>query len=939
MFKKNISKRIVWLGLILAAVFLFIGVFTLSDYGLNVDESIHFNRGQAYLRYILTGKKNYSGLAPQLLHRGLTDDEVVEIKKEDRRSLFQSEVQDANWFLSNEAIHSGHPASSDVLAALTNVIFFQKLKVLGDLEAHHLFGLIVGAFLVFFVYIFAQEVYGGIAGLMAALALATYPLFLGESRFNVKDPPEAFFYTATLFSFWKGIKEKKAKYFLLFAFFFGWGMGTKFNIFFLAFTLLPWLLILFWNNIRHLSFRIPKKIIWALLAFPFVVSLIFIMTNPTLWHDPIAEFLIIVDYYRDIGGFGGARATQPGFLWHNFNLYPGLTVFYTTPLITLSLSIIGILIAFYGWRKEKYKTSLLILLWFLIPIIRVTLPPNSIYGGLRQIMEYIPAMALLVGLGAERIKHFLINKIHIPKRLVIFIFFFLFVPITIKMIKIHPNQNVYFNPLIGGLAGAAERSYPYAGNTMGNVYLQGIKWVNDNAEKDARLALPIGNITNLPWMKLREDIYFSNIFASNILRLGEYVMDTEQQGKIQNYQTSYYRQYVKPIYEVKVDNVPILKIWKNDKEHTYPGFLTTKEVESKLLWDGKTKDVIFDFDKLVVLERFSLNFESSCKEALGGKEQKIYYSVDGYHWNVETMSDWSFNGWTTDYSEEGRKILAEHDQVFLLAGRKARFLKIDLPKECFGKIENWETQILADFVNMSYSSEKNQLVLSGEINQTGEYSLVSSSGKFNPKIKIEGKEYPLWFDTAFIQVPLFETKVKFFQITDSFQLNKGNFSFTIPIEIGKNLLRNSDFEGGLENWSGGKIIKSEVGGEKSLLIRQEGEGKSFVYQKSISEFDNKAVYFISFDYKLLKGEAAVGIWQSPYPDYPQKPDLLTEVDNQWRHKSFLLKPEKNTSGLDFYLYSLARDGKGAEVFYRNLSVQMFTPDTLPPEVWLIKKNN
>lgn len=927
------------LGIFLAVIFLLIGVLTLSDYGLNVDESIHFNRGQAFLRYLLTGKKDYSDLPSQPLHRGLLDDKIVETKKEDKRSLFQSSNQDMNWFFLNEPRRRGHPASSDVLAALTNVVFFQKLKVLGDLEAHHLFSLAISAFLVFLIFVFAQEAYGGIAGLAAALALATYPLFLGESRFNVKDPPEAFFYTATLFTFWKGVKEKKAKYFLLSAFFFGWAMGTKFNIFFLAFTILPWLLILFWKNIRRLSFKIPKKIIWALLAAPFIIGFIFFGTNPSLWNDLIDEFLKIVNYYRKIGGFAGARSAQPGFLWRNINFYPILTVFYTTPLVTLSFSIIGILVAFWRWRKEKYKTSLLIFLWFLVPVLRVTIPSASIYGGLRQIMEYIPAMAVLAGLGAESLRKLIINNLKfkiknkknclslITYYLLLITFCFSFLPITIKMIRIHPNQNVYFNPLIGGLAGAAQKNYPYYSDTMGNVYLQGIKWMNKNAEENVKLALPIGNITNLPWIKIREDIRFNNGFTSFIIRLGEYVMDTFYQDKMQNYRTWYYRRYLDPVYEVKVEGVPLLKIWKNDEEHLRPGFLTTVENKPQLSLDKEEGMAVFDFGKIVVLERFSLNFKSSYTGVLKDEDVKTFYSVDGKDWHLESHNAWKLYGWVTQYSDKAKNILEGYDLVPLFAARKARFLKIKLPAECLGKIDNWEAQILADFVNLPYSLEENQLVFSGEINQPGEYFLVSLGSKLDP------------FDTPFVQEPLFEIKDKFFQIGNPVQLGKGNFSFAIPFERKENLLRNPYFDDGIESWSGGEVVKDKISGENSLLIKREKKGKSFVYQKSIPKFEKEAIYLISFDYKLLRGEAAIGIWQPPHADYPQNPELLTKPSNQWQHGSFLLRPETGTNSLDFYLYSFARDEKGAEVLFRNLSVEKFTLDGLPRELWLIKKYN
>ena len=50
------------LSLIIPLVFLIGGIVTLSDYGFNSDEPFHFYRGQAYLHFFLTGKKDYQDL-------------------------------------------------------------------------------------------------------------------------------------------------------------------------------------------------------------------------------------------------------------------------------------------------------------------------------------------------------------------------------------------------------------------------------------------------------------------------------------------------------------------------------------------------------------------------------------------------------------------------------------------------------------------------------------------------------------------------------------------------------------------------------------------------------------------------------------------------------------------------------------------------------------
>src|SRR3989344_9163057 len=47
------------LVLLVPILFLIISVLTLSDYGINWDSPKHFIRGQSYLHFILTGKRDF----------------------------------------------------------------------------------------------------------------------------------------------------------------------------------------------------------------------------------------------------------------------------------------------------------------------------------------------------------------------------------------------------------------------------------------------------------------------------------------------------------------------------------------------------------------------------------------------------------------------------------------------------------------------------------------------------------------------------------------------------------------------------------------------------------------------------------------------------------------------------------------------------------------
>lgn len=543
-FGKSWGKACIF---IFAAVFFIISFLTLRDYGINWDEPVHFMRGQAYLNFFLTGQTRY----PDDLGN--------------RPSQFQNRSYSTEYLLKED---SGHPPANGILAALSNFIFYQKLNILGDIDSYHLFNILSGTLLVLVVGLFAYEGLGLFAALIASLSLAMYPLFFSETHFNIKDPSEAAFFGLTIYAFYKAVNGWNWKWLLTSSIGFGLGLSTKFNMLFLPLIVMPYFMFKI-LIIDRAKIKLNKKFILTLLIAPFIVLAIFIGTWPYLWGDPLNNFLKILDYYKVIGtGFNHQAALF--YLPFGFNSYPILWIIYTTPPYILFLVSFGIIASLFNLKKSG-GVMVLWLLWLFVPIMRVTLPGASIYGGVRQIMEYIPALALLSGLGAEFFRGFVLKKVPaMNKTLLSIIFFIGFFHILLVLAKIHPNENVYFNEFIGGLGGAREKNIPSWGNSYGNAYLQGIKWMNSNSKENSKLALVQGTGQNIVRTALRRDINFNNTNWSGINRNGEYLMELTYQGSelAYPYVWDYLNKFLDPVFEVKVDGVPILKLWKNDFEHT-----------------------------------------------------------------------------------------------------------------------------------------------------------------------------------------------------------------------------------------------------------------------------------------------------------------------------------------------------------------------------------
>mgnify|MGYP001617715958 CR=1 FL=1 len=651
---KKIKNNIIF-SLILSLIFFLFSFYTIKDYGISWDETIHFSRGQAYLYYFLTGKTDYNDLPDVNLQGTFGKPENV---PSPRRSFYQlNDFHNGDYYIYKDV---GHPPLNDILAALSNYIFFQKLGILDDISSYHLFNIVASTILVFVVVIFAKETFGTLASIISFITLFTYPLFWAESHFNIKDFPLAAFFAGFVWAFYKSLKNFSIKWLTLSILLFSLGLGTKFNIFFAIPIIVIYFIYRYREKTLKIIFSLPKTYIILLIFAPVIILGILTISWPFLWYNWFDNILKIFSYYREVGTI--TKYQPDSFYVAGFNTFPVLWILFTTPPITLILLFIGIISA-YLKRKELESVSVLLLLWFLVPILRVTIPGSSIYGGVRQISEFVPAMALLCGLGGKfLIERFKIYDLRFKIAFCTLIFAFLLYPI----LRYHPNENVYFNFLIGGLKGAKEKNFPSWGNSFGNTYFQGIKWLNQNAPEGSKLSLIQGTRLNVPPILVRRDIDFSALNWSGIDRGGEYLMDLtfNDTTKEFHYAWEYVENFLIPVYEVKADGVPILKIWKNDIGHTRKEFqLFEKEYFGPLSVKKDSNLLLVDFGKELTLSRIILYYGSTegCSSV---SMSYLETSQDGKNWLREKDG--------IPYPQVGMKSNSEEGKItFYLAGRKA----------------------------------------------------------------------------------------------------------------------------------------------------------------------------------------------------------------------------------------------------------------------------
>lgn len=669
------SNKII--GLILGFAFFMVGFFTLPHYGVNWDTINHLPRGQAYLNFFLTGKKDFSNL-PTFKDYWQDPDSIfikTDIPKKDlvRRSIYQSDATTFSWFIENEK--GGHPPVSDILSSFFNVIFFQKLGIINDIDSYRVYGIFISSLLILVIFVWISEIHGVFAGLVASISLAIYPLFWAESHFNVeKDIPETVFYSLFLYFVWKGITLTKYKWILMSGILLGLALGTKLNILFSIFILVPWILVLL-----KTKFFKNERLLLSICGAIAIAITIFVGSWPFLWPDVVSGIYKIIGFYKAIGLTNNIDARFLGPF--GTNSYPITWIIYSTPLVILFFTFVGIINSVRNLSFKNYS-NFLFLLWLVVPITRVSIGGTTIYGGVRQIMEFIPALAILSGLGASHLRTF-VSRFLSPKK-ASFLILALFVPIIIKLISIHPNENVYFNPLVGGLSGAKKNNLSYWGNSFGSAYRQGVIWINKNADKNAKVVLAYELLPNIPQIFFRQDISFHNSKRSGFLRNGEYAITLVYDGtENRSYYDAYLERFLIPSFQVKVDDVPILKVWKN--EDVYLKKPNKEIITENVAVKAEEDALVFELAKSENLSRLEINYyEKNCKPLTYGE---VIISKNGETW--ESLPGILPRSWKI--SELGMQP-SSGGFIEPFVGQEAKFIKLILAPEdtCLKLIKSYK---------------------------------------------------------------------------------------------------------------------------------------------------------------------------------------------------------------------------------------------------------
>lgn len=368
---------------------------------------------------------------------------------------------------------------------------------------------------------------------------------------------------------------------------------------------MPWLLTIRKTDAFKNWFNYKTLIIFTFATF---LAFIVVLTifSPANWTNPVGYFNQLITYYWSAGT--QAKPIQPpGFILpFGFNVYPILLLIFQTPEVLLFLVLMAMVSFFKKKKLFKLQEGVLLSLWLIVPLIRISLPHVWFYNGLRQIMEVIPAIAILSGIGA----HFLMKRKNLAYFIVLLIFLLLLQPLW----SFHPNENMYFNHLIGGLKGAVNKNLVDKKISYGNIYKQAANWLNVHTEQNAKIAFLDGPMYALAHDFLRDDIAVSPFYFSDFDQKGEYIVALYDPENPAIFAQRYPKNFLKPAYQIIVDKVPMATIYKNSLQSLVSDMknqVQTTSFKTKTFFSRGTPALEIDLGGEVRVTRISLEHVSS----------------------------------------------------------------------------------------------------------------------------------------------------------------------------------------------------------------------------------------------------------------------------------------------------------------------------------------
>ncbi len=309
---------------------------------------------------------------------------------------------------------------------------------------------------VLFTFLTARELANKRTALFAIVLLLLSPRFIGHSFNNLKDIPFALGFIASLYFILRYLKKLsespnsvKAGLIIVISFTLSIRPAGILIIIYLWMFAGIRILQLHKSNLREMwQETLPLFFISLTGYFAGLLFWPYALENP-LWH-PIESTIVMTDYYITIRQlFEGTLYWSDQLPWYYLVKY----IFITIPVAVIA----GVIVSIFYFKKNLFtrKASLplgMLLFFTLFPILFILIKSSNVYGAWRHVLFIYPPLVIISALGynwaAERVKN------RASKYVLATIALLMLSEPVIFMVRNHPYEIIYFNPLIGGIKGA-----------------------------------------------------------------------------------------------------------------------------------------------------------------------------------------------------------------------------------------------------------------------------------------------------------------------------------------------------------------------------------------------------------------------------------------------------------------------------------------------------
>ena len=528
------------LALLFILAFFLSGVLTLPRYGLTWDEGLgNVFFGERYALYLTSFQEKYLDFRTNL---NATSSLPLD--------LFVSPYHEQPYV---------YPPLADTLSAASMHLLAYDLHWMDPVDAFHLPKVVLSAVFLWSFYAFFARRAGRPAALMGLLFLGTFPRFWGDMHFNPKDVPETVFFGLALMAYAVWYERPHWLKALLSGVLFAAALAVKINAVFIPFVLVLGVWQWDWRHPRswlgHLGHLRDHFLDYLLMAA--TTLLLYYLSWPYIYRAPYEA----LSYFKLMASQEGRVS---GLHW---NWQPFLQVVTTMPEVMLACFWVGlVLVCVQIWKKPLLAWRLA-LVWALLPVLRISLPGMVNFDGVRHFLEFLPGAAMLAGIGALQLVHWLGGKRPRYQLAAAVLLVVLVAGSAADILyRYFPYEYIYYNHFAGGLQGArAIFGKEEATDYWAVSYRKGLNWVNQHAGPGASLNVPLAGYlvdeTRRIWLRPDIQLLPEKADLSQMGGKEVYVMFILRPGFYRTISTDL-TQRQQPVYQVMADGVAVMSIYR-----------------------------------------------------------------------------------------------------------------------------------------------------------------------------------------------------------------------------------------------------------------------------------------------------------------------------------------------------------------------------------------